>query len=49
VITALRHWGARHYQDAALTHTECGHAIELHAYCPNCARDVAPAELTVAP
>jgi DNA-binding HxlR family transcriptional regulator len=49
VITALRHWGARHYQDAPLTHTACGHPVELHAYCPHCARDVAPAELTVAP
>jgi DNA-binding HxlR family transcriptional regulator len=49
VVTALRRWGTRHYlADAALVHTECGHAIELQPICPHCEREVDPAELTVA-
>jgi DNA-binding HxlR family transcriptional regulator len=48
VIAALRRWGARHYTDATLVHAECGHDIELQPHCPHCARDVEPAELTLA-
>ncbi|OLB80085.1 MAG: hypothetical protein AUI14_07980 [Actinobacteria bacterium 13_2_20CM_2_71_6] len=48
VITALRSWGARHYvEGAAVTHTECGHEIELNPHCPHCARPVDVTELTV--
>ena len=34
VVSALRHWGATHYQDAALVHAACGHPVELRTRCP---------------
>jgi DNA-binding HxlR family transcriptional regulator len=48
VISALRHWGATHYQDAALVHAACGHPVDLLPRCPSCGRDVDPTELEVA-
>jgi DNA-binding HxlR family transcriptional regulator len=48
IVTALRHWGARHYLDTALIHTECGHPVEVNPHCPQCARDIDARELTIA-
>jgi hypothetical protein len=50
VITALRRWGADNYLGGAtVIHAECRTEIELLPWCPHCAREVGPSELTLLP
>lgn len=50
VVSALGNWGVRHLgakMGKAIKHTECGHAVELHQYCPHCEKTVRPTGVSV--
>lgn len=50
VISALGRWGVRHLgakMSKAVKHTTCGHALELHQYCPHCEEAVQTGDVTV--
>jgi len=41
VVGALAQWGAHHvYPQQALVHEDCGHAVKLVYFCPECSRRV---------
>ncbi len=48
VMRALIVWGAKHFGGPVQAiHEACGHAIEMHAYCPHCATELPAEAVTV--
>jgi DNA-binding HxlR family transcriptional regulator len=46
VVGALAAWGTRHvYPRVRLVHADCGHAVKLGYYCPDCGEWVRGAEV----
>jgi DNA-binding HxlR family transcriptional regulator len=49
VVGALAQWGSHHvYPQHALVHEDCGHAVKLVYYCPECGRRVQGAGVKLA-
>ncbi|HEV8643074.1 MAG TPA: helix-turn-helix domain-containing protein [Methylomirabilota bacterium] len=49
VVGALAQWGAHHvYPQAALVNEDCGHAVKLVYFCPECSRRVQGAGVKLA-
>jgi DNA-binding HxlR family transcriptional regulator len=50
VVSALGRWGRRHLgakTTKAAKHVACGHALELHYYCPHCEETVSVSGVAV--
>jgi DNA-binding HxlR family transcriptional regulator len=48
IVGALAAWGTRHvYKQAKLVHAECGQAVRLGYYCPDCGKRVRGAEVSL--
>lgn len=49
VFNSIILWGDRHLKKCykELTHSDCGHKIELQYYCPNCAKAIDKNEINV--
>ena len=49
VVGALAVWGSRHvHRHAALVHVDCGEAVQMRYYCPECKERVPGAAVAVA-
>lgn len=49
VVGALAIWGSRHvHPESALVHAECGEAVQMRYYCPECKARVAGVAVTMA-
>lgn len=49
VFNSIILWGQKHLETCykQLVHTDCGHAVELHYYCPNCRLTLSPDQLSL--
>jgi DNA-binding HxlR family transcriptional regulator len=48
VVGALAAWGSRHvHRGTALVHEECGHAVQLGYFCPDCGTRVRGRSVTL--